>query len=150
MPKMARTCRSTGDCGSTPPHTMNHPKNRPIHCMPQCGAPWNFTRLFAKITKCDRLPLKFCMRFLLPALPFPSRLVVCVAFATTSFPGFNPPPPPPPHRILLAIFCSVCLSVRPFVRFADLLCMQKSVANTQTLGYNNKPADGSDMQNIFA
>jgi len=28
--------------------------------------------------------------------------------------------------------------------------MQKSVANTQTLGYNNKPADGSDMQNIFA
>lgn len=120
MPKMARTCRPTGDCGSTPPHTMNHPKNRPIHCMPQCGAPWNFTRLFAKITKCDRLPLKFCMRFLLPALPFPSRLVVCVAFATTSFPGFTPPPH---HHHIASFWPFFALFACPSVRSsASLTC----------------------------
>jgi len=78
--------------------------------MPHCGAPWNFTRLFAKITKCDRLPLKFCMRFLLPALPFPSCLAVCVAF----LPGF-PRPQPSGHFL-------PCLLVRPSASLTCYAC----------------------------
>lgn len=106
--------------------------------MPHCGAPWNFTRLFAKITKCDRLPLKFCMRFLRTAgSAFPSCLPVSVrGFPLSSLSTL----------LLFYPFRPVCLSVRLFASLTCYAC--KSLWQIHRPGFN--PADGSDMQNIFA
>jgi len=145
MPKMARTCRPTGDWASNTPPPRHHdplPPHAPLWCALEFHAfickDYEMRPVAAKVLYA--LPaagaafsfLSGCVR------GFPSRLSPSAAF----WPFF-------------ALFAC------PSVRFADLLCMQKSVANTQTLATTThrsptqpnrrqSSADGSDMQNIFA
>lgn len=130
MPKMARTCRPTGDCGTIPLtiQPSNHP---PTHCLlafVQPHAPlWCALEFHAFI--CKDYEMRPVAAKVLYAFPANCRqclfLLVCPCLCV----GF--PSSPALYPIAFLSFSS-CLLVRPPVRFADLLRMQKSVANTQT------------------